>query len=182
MKQIILLRHARAIKDTWGQPDFERALTERGLEDAHRLSDYLHNHGIAPDKVLCSPALRTRQTCETLARELLNFPEITWLDDLYLASAGDMLQIINETENTSQTLLIVGHNPGLQHIALQLTHTSKPTDLMALQTKLPTCGMVQLAFPEAKNWQEITPNSGELLRFIYPKKLSPSAENAILEQ
>jgi phosphohistidine phosphatase len=170
-KRLIILRHAKAEKAAWGQIDFERPLASRGEEDTAKLSTYLKQNPIHPDRVLCSPSLRTSQTYGILSKTVPTLPTPTLLDNLYLASAGDLLQLINEQEETSSTLMIIGHNPGLAHIILQLVRHADPKTLETLQHSFPTCGFVILDFPDITQWNDITPDSATLTTYIHAKTL-----------
>ncbi|GGS62418.1 phosphohistidine phosphatase [Planobispora rosea] len=116
MRTLIVLRHAKAVH-TPGLADPERPLTERGERDARRVGETLVALGLRPDLVLCSPAVRTRQTAElALPGEPIEFER-----DIYEAYADELLTLIRGTDPRVRTLLLVGHNPGAHELVMGLT-------------------------------------------------------------
>ncbi len=179
MKRIIFLRHAKAEIQHWGQPDFDRCLEARGIQDSLKLCTYLKTHPINPDIILCSPSKRTTQTLQILQEHLPTLPTSSLRQDLYLASAGDILELINQQNETTSTLMIIGHNPGLADIILQLIHNGNTHEMSMLTHKFTTCGMVILALHDSKTWRDIVPDCATLERYIYPKMLGVS-ENTVM--
>jgi phosphohistidine phosphatase len=125
---LILLRHAKSDWST-GEGDHERPLNERGERDAPVTGAWLAATGRVPDRVACSTATRTRQTYGLAAEEFgteAAGPEVVYLDALYGASAGEMLEVIRAVPEDVRTLLVVGHNPGTQLLALALADDANP--------------------------------------------------------
>jgi phosphohistidine phosphatase len=121
MKKLIVIRHA---KSDWDNPlldDFERPLAERGLEDAPKMAASLKKRGIQVDLICSSTAQRAMQTACITAAEL-GYPEgkIHWDKSLYHASASHLLQFIQSQSDQIQTLVLVGHNPGLTELIVRL--------------------------------------------------------------
>jgi phosphohistidine phosphatase len=121
-KQLILLRHAKAEPGESGRPDYERILAPSGLDDAYRVGRYFALQGIDPDVILCSTASRTRQTESRVRAATTLKAETLFLEELYLAPAEDIVRVIRSfsTEET-QSLLVIGHNPGLEECVSLLT-------------------------------------------------------------
>lgn len=139
--------------------DHARSLSERGLADAEALKLWLAEQPLVPDLALCSTATRTRQTLAAIAQS--NTPTIL-SDKLYLASVGDMLALLQSTDDAVQTLLMVCHNPGAHGLlALLAGHYSNPTDADKLLLKFPTSACALLTFPTA-HWRDIAPEMGTL--------------------
>jgi len=139
MKFLTLLRHAKSSWKDASQSDFDRPLNERGNRDAPEMARRMTDAIGAPDKIVCSSAMRTRQTaaCFTAAHGLEK-EAVVFTEDLYLASAGTLLDCIQQTDATSvQHLMIIAHNPGLEVLGRQL-HTDAPG-------QLPTCSMLHFA-------------------------------------
>lgn len=115
MKQIYLLRHADA---SGGQdvPDHDRALSERGVDEAKLLSRWVGDSYIKPKVVLCSTANRCQQTYG-LVQQLCGLEKPNYVDSLYLASAGDLLAQLNMLDDAFASVLLVGHNPGLADLS-----------------------------------------------------------------
>ncbi|HEY4124437.1 MAG TPA: histidine phosphatase family protein [Rhizomicrobium sp.] len=172
MRRLLLLRHAKAVQDS-GEGDFARALTERGRGDAARMGHALDTRGYVPDFVLCSSAARTTQTWETLSAELAKTPIVEFTKALYLASPKNILAQIHLTPDGVQTLMVLGHNPGIEECALRLAR--KPVSkaeshkLEDMRGKFPTCALAVLDF-EVESWSDAG-SGGILLEFIRPRDL-----------
>lgn len=118
--ELLLLRHA---KSDWTQngSDFDRPLNPRGERDAARIGRWLQHQAALPDALLCSPARRAAQTAHAVcAMSGLAKSGIRWDERLYLASAGTLCQVIGELPDDCHRALVVGHNPGLEDLLLQL--------------------------------------------------------------
>jgi phosphohistidine phosphatase len=168
--EIWLLRHAKSSLREAGQKDHERPLAPRGRKAAPQMGVVLRERGLIPELVLCSTALRTRQTWE-LVQEALGTPVTTsFMDRLYDAGPAQLLTVIRGVEEGIRHLLLVGHNPGLQELALQLAGSGSEADLDRLRNNLPTAGFVRLAFDEAR-WRDVRPGGGCLMTFLAPREL-----------
>ncbi|HEY3797512.1 MAG TPA: histidine phosphatase family protein [Caulobacteraceae bacterium] len=119
MRRLILLRHAKAEPRGPGEDDFDRPLAERGREDAAIVGRALAEQGLAPDFALISPARRTAETW-ICARD--GFPRIRaeLHRDLYNASSDDIRGLIEEVTDRCDTLIVIGHNPGIHELAVEL--------------------------------------------------------------
>lgn len=118
MREIILLRHAHAESASSGQSDRDRPLSEEGLAEAEAAGRWLKSHGHLPDRIVCSPARRAR---ETLEKVLLALGYVDQREDarIYEATPGALMQVADEHRDC-QRLLLVGHNPGLEQTAALL--------------------------------------------------------------
>lgn len=117
MQELILLRHAHAEPARPGQPDLDRPLSPVGLGEAKAAGDWLRAQGLLPDRVLCSPACRTRQTLDALGD--LGTHDVREEPAIYEASAGTLIALI-DAQSDARRLLLVGHNPGLERLAALL--------------------------------------------------------------
>jgi phosphohistidine phosphatase len=133
---IHLLRHAKTNQVSPSGRDFDRELLPRGYEQLTEFKSILAQHSIAVTRVFCSSAKRTRQTWEEIAS---NFPnaELTFHDELYLASHQTLLGFLSQ-QQSSEELLVIGHNEGLSDLASYLSDSD---------IHLKTCGYIQLSFP-----------------------------------
>jgi phosphohistidine phosphatase len=174
-RTLLLLRHA---KSSWSDPalaDFERPLNKRGQKAAPRMGAYLREQGLVPGLVLCSAARRAVETW-ALAGEALSkggtAPVRTkYLRSLYLAPPSRMLAALRRTPDEAESVLIVGHNPGFEHLALGLAGPgSKPEAQRHMEAKFPTAALAELRF-EARRWRDVAPGTGKLVRFVTPKAL-----------
>jgi phosphohistidine phosphatase len=165
VKTIHLLRHAKSSWADTGIADGDRLLAPRGQRDARRLAEHLGRHGVAPALVLCSSARRTRDTLELIAGALPKKAKILVEDDLYAASADELLQRLRGIPNVIPSALLIGHNPGIQDLAMTLA--GHGPGLERLREGFPTCALVTIRIP-ALSWRELKPGSGELTDYVVP--------------
>lgn len=170
MLTLSLLRHAKSDWSTRGQGDFDRPLAQRGLEAAPRMGAYMAANDVAPALVLCSTAVRARQTLDLVLPHLAKPPKVVHDDKLYLASPNIMLAQLRKSAGAARHVLMVGHDPGMHDLAVSLAATGAGADLQALHAKFPTAALAVLAF-EVQGWDEVAPGGGHLLRFVAPKRL-----------
>lgn len=114
---VSLLRHAKSSWDEPGLDDADRKLNARGRSAAPLIAKWMSENRVLPDRVLCSTAVRTRETLALVLPSLSPQPSISYLDELYLASAGTILTMLRATPDGTQHVLVVGHNPGLEDLA-----------------------------------------------------------------
>jgi len=170
MKRLLVLRHAKAGPHD-EKHDKERALTSRGREDAARMGSAMRERHYLPDLVLCSSARRTVDTWESAAPMLKAQPETQFLDVLYDAPAGVILKCVRTVRQNASVLLVIGHNPGLEDFARQLTR--RPTDAeesrckTLLNEKFPTSALAVVDFG-VNGWAEIVWSIGILREFLTP--------------
>lgn len=146
MKRIILLRHGKAQDQEFGGEDSDRALDARGRSQSHNAGlELLAKVGMV-DQVLCSTAVRTKQTCE-IVREVLGLPlsKLTYLDSFYLAGPVELLTELCGLPDSVNTVLVVGHNPGLSELAASF---SRRIGLLG------TAGIAMLEF-NIKEWPDL---------------------------
>ena len=120
MKRLYLLRHAKSSWKSQVGGDHERPLAPRGVAATERLTSYLHAQGATPNVVLCSSARRTRETLEGIADGLGGEPTVTIDSELYGASAEQLLDRIQQLPGDVESAMVIGHNPGLYELAIQL--------------------------------------------------------------
>ena len=171
MRELLILRHAKSSWDDPARADHERDLAPRGRKAARRLGRLLRDQGLVPDLALCSTALRTRRTLELLSQELPRPLPASFLRTLYLAPPSRLLAIIARQGEEPARLMVIGHNPGLHGLALQLAAEGDPQDLRRLREKLPTAALVQLALP-CDTWRDIAAGAGRLQGFWRPRELA----------
>ncbi|MEV7616625.1 histidine phosphatase family protein [Streptomyces sp. NPDC089799] len=167
MPDLVILRHA---KSAWppGVPDRDRPLGPRGLRDAPAAGRLLARSGILPDLVLCSPARRTRETWELASAEFPAAPAVTPEPRLYGAATEEILDIVRETPSGIGTLLLVGHNPGLQDLVLTLAGGAGDADALdRIEEKFPTSAVAVLACPGT--WAGLAPGAARLTAFEVPR-------------
>ena len=179
MKRLFLLRHAKASRDGPGIRDEDRALAERGREDAAHIGRFMNEEVYAADLALCSTSARTRQTLELVLPQLTVQPTVQYLDELYLASAEAILALIRRTSDATGSLMIVGHNPGLEECARSVVRPPSERRLRkryeTMTDKFPTGSLAAIDF-DAERWSAIGGWVGELETFVRPKDLRDKDE------
>lgn len=173
MKTLTLLRHA---KSTWTDPvarDFDRPLNPRGHRAARTIGREMRARGLAFDHVVASPAARVIETLDSVAEGYGGALHPDFDLRLYLASTETLLDIIHETDNAWRNLLIVGHNPGLENLALMLTEGGGDALRDEIAVKYPTATLAEIGLA-ADHWRAVAPGTGRVARFIRPRDLDPS--------
>ncbi|HOZ23349.1 MAG TPA: histidine phosphatase family protein [Thermomonas sp.] len=157
MRELILLRHAHAESATAGQDDIARPLSATGLAEARAAGDWLREHGLRPDRVLCSTATRTRDTLAALGD--IGGAEVHEDAAIYDASPGTLVALADANRD-AERLLLVGHNPGLEQLAA-LVHSGQTGDYRGM----PPGGIAVLRLPMDVN---IEPGIATLTQFWWP--------------
>ncbi len=170
MLTLTLLRHAKAGTDRAGVRDIERALAPRGERTAPLMGRFIAGHHLEPDLILSSTARRTRQTLALVQAELPSKPKVVYDEALYLAEPEAILEVIAARAGSVKRVMVIGHNPGLQELALLLSGAGRKPDLAAIRTKFPTAGLAVLNFT-ATSWANARPGSGVLRLFMSPRRL-----------
>lgn len=169
MRRLMLLRHA---KSDWpdGVEDHARPLASRGRQAGPLMGSYMARTGLLPDLVIVSTARRAQETWELVRT---TFPEpIVTLDErrIYEAPASAILDVVREIGVDARSLLLIGHNPGLQQLALDLIGMADGNDLARLREKYPTGGLVVIDF-DIDSWKQVDTRAGRLERFVVPRRL-----------
>ena len=171
MKRIYLLRHAKSSWDDLSLTDFDRPLNKRGRNAAPRVGKLLRKRGWTPDLVLCSTAARARETWELIADELEAEPQVKPLKTLYLATPSQMLRALQRTSAETASVMLVGHNPGIENLAAQLAGPdSKKKPLARLREKFPTAALAVFEFDGA-DWAALAPGQCRLNAFVVARDL-----------
>lgn len=166
--QIDLLRHAKAIEER--TRDFERPLDPRGVRAASAMGVYFAQRGRLPHLVLCSAARRTCQTWQRIAAALPEPPPVAVERELYLASAGRLLKRLRRLDDAVERVLVVGHNPGIEELALGLAGSGDRRSLTRMQEKFPTAALATLEAPLEK-WTQLGSGDASLVAFLIPRDL-----------
>jgi phosphohistidine phosphatase len=175
MRRLLLLRHAKAERSQPGGRDFERALTGRGRSDAQKLGAYLNRHALVPDLAMVSPATRTRESWDLVAATLPD-AKVRLDERLYDATPQAILQAIRSADPAVGTLLVVGHNPGLQELAAMLVAAGDNIGArQRLNEHFPTCALAVIEFA-IDDWARTHPNGGRLEHFVAPKSLETATD------
>ena len=169
LRQLLLLRHAKSSWDDPRQSDHGRPLNARGRAAAAAMRQTLLGLALSPDVVLVSSARRTLQTLEAL-EPWEETPIVELMDALYLATAPQLLQVLNGVAETARSVMVIGHNPGLHDLALQRAGSVRdPADARRLAEGFPTGALAEFVIPGA--WGALRAGGGRLHRFVCPRDL-----------
>lgn len=172
MKRLFLLRHAKAQPADGSTEDFDRTLLLSGMQDAAAMASYLHRGDHRLDLILCSAAARTTQTAELVLQQMPS--EVEYRDTLYLAEAPKLVAAVRAAPAQVTNLMLVGHNPGLEHVATLLAREpvrgKERARHEALEEKFPTCALAILDF-DVGRWRDVEKGAGKLVDFVRPKDL-----------
>jgi len=162
-----LVRHA---KSSWADPsvaDIDRPLSGRGQRGAEALARRLAESDKRPDVVVCSPAKRARQTLATIQGTLGSSVVIRIDPVVYEAGPDELLEALRDLEPTAATVMVIGHNPTLQDLALRLIAPDGSDELARLQVKFPTGALVTLLVPS--RWDLLTTACARLQSLWTPR-------------
>ena len=168
MLRLLLLRHAKSDRPP-GVADLDRPLNPRGRRTAPLMARYLVGENLRPDHVAVSPARRTRETWEPV-HAALGGPDAVLVPEIYEAPESALLSVIRAVPATARCLLMVGHNPGFQDVALDLVGSGPRAARSRLATGFPTGALAVIDF-EVAAWSEVGPGLGRLERFVAPRDL-----------
>jgi len=161
MKHLFLLRHAKSSWDDDSLDDFDRPLNPRGKKAAPMMGKVLKERDIAPDIVLCSPAKRTKQTLKLVSETAKLKSDVTFDEAIYDASAADLRKLLKKQKDSVKSILLIGHNPGLEELL---------EDLTGKYERLPTAALVRVEIT-ADEWSSINNGGNKLAWIVRPKDL-----------
>lgn len=177
-RQLYILRHAKSAWDTDAASDFERPLAKRGERDAPAMGAWMKETGRRPDHVVSSPAKRAKQTVIQVCRAMdIKKGEIHWDDRVYGADTEDLLAVLSDVPSKAKSVLLVGHNPGLEllfsYLVAPESAEAGDTGDMALHGfgAVKTATLVHLTITEA--WRDLPQRRAPLVAIQYPRALSP---------
>ena len=177
-RTLVLFRHA---KSAWpGVPDHDRPLARRGIRAAPVMGRWLREAGFLPGQVLCSTARRARETWQFAQAGLAASPPVTFDVRIYEAAATDLLVLIRQASPATGTLLLIGHNPAIEDLALLLAAPpdaaalpeaggAGPGDVDRMRSKFPTAAIAVLESPGS--WHDLAPGQARLTAFVTPRDL-----------
>lgn len=164
-----LLRHAKSGWDNPSLEDFDRPLSDRGRREAQWLGDLLRTRGISPSRIVCSSAQRTRETLAGVLPALSREASIDVTRRLYEAPAERLLTVIREQLPTDGSVMLIGHNPGLEDLANMLGGTGDRLTIAALRDKYPPAGLASFEV-DAARWSDLGAANARLVGFETPPR------------
>jgi phosphohistidine phosphatase len=168
VRTVILLRHGKSSWSDSTLADIDRPLAPRGERASRRIAKYMRRKKIRPEIVLCSPSLRTRQTLDAIKPSLGKRCPVEVVPQLYAASEQELLERLQALPESVSSVMLIGHNPGLQNLALVLA--SRGADLPQLEQKFPTGVLATLAV-HSQSWAALRPGDAELVDYVLPRQL-----------
>ncbi len=172
MLRLLLLRHAKSSWAETGLDDRDRPLSRRGNEAAPIVGRHLRRMGWLPDRVVCSPAERTRRTLDLALDAARLSPEVIYDEAVYDFGGGDaLLDVIRARGGEARTLMIVGHNPSMEFLAIRLARSGPPDAIAAIRRKFPTAGLAVFDV-DAPAWSGLDPARCTLAAFVRPRALA----------
>lgn len=171
MKRLNLLRHAKSSWDDPVERDFDRPLNGRGHRAARCMGEWLKEEGLAFDAVIASPALRIRQTIEGVEAGLGRKLSPAFDKRIYMASAASLFDIVRETADSVESLLLIGHNPGLEDLLLLATEEDVSALRAEAEIKYPTATFATIEL-DVESWAAAEEHMlGRLVTFVRPRDL-----------
>lgn len=173
MKTLILLRHAKSGWDDHGARDFDRRLNPKGERAARTMGQHMRDRGLSWDHAIASPAARVVETLEQISAGYGRTIEPEWDRRAYLASASMLLDLIHHAPAEAGTLLMSGHNPGLEELVLMLVPDRAGDALRdEVEAKFPTASLAVMTC-EGDTWGAVMAGKCTLTTFTRPRDLDP---------
>jgi phosphohistidine phosphatase len=162
MKILFLLRHAKSSWDDPNLSDFDRPLNKRGLKTAPKMGAVMRKRKLQPDLILSSPAARAKETTRLVCEAAGLTTEVQYDQRIYEASVDRLLKIVSLIDESANTALLIGHNPGFEELLTALTGESQ---------RMPTAALAYIEL-EVEKWSNVSAGSGKLAWLVKPKDLS----------
>ncbi|GGS97675.1 SixA phosphatase family protein [Streptomyces chromofuscus] len=167
LRRMVVLRHAKSARPP-DVADHERPLAPRGRRDASAAGRALAEADCLPDLALCSTAVRARHTWQLASAQWGTPPPVRHDPLLYAADVPDLLTVVHAVAPEIRTLLLVGHNPGLEDLVLTLAGDGVGDTLDRVRAKFPTSAIAVLAW-HGGGWEELRPGAAVLTEVLVPR-------------
>ena len=168
MRTLYLLRHGKSSWNDDSLRDFDRPLKGRGRKAAEMVGQRLATEKLRKPLVICSPALRTRETLDIVRSCCGLTAEERFDDRIYEASLRDLLLVVSEIPDQKRVVILIGHNPGFEELLGFLTRE---------QRRMPTCALAKIKL-DIESWKDVISREGKLEWFTTPKELEESAQKS----
>ena len=174
IRTVLLMRHGKSEWEDESIPDFERALAPRGRSDSPVMGRFLRKAGKIPDLIISSPAKRAKSTAELVAKACGYKKDIVFEESVYENSCGEIINVLQELDDTINTVLIIGHNPSIEDTVKKLIFREIRNSENGI--KVPTAAIACLE-TEAKFWSELYPGDCTISWFVTPRLVSQVGAN-----
>jgi phosphohistidine phosphatase len=173
MKTVTLLRHAKSDWSDSVSRDFDRPLNARGKRAARRMGEWARAQDLHFDAIVASPAVRVTETLDYFMEAYGQSVDTRWDRRIYLASSATLLDVLRDLPDDLGTVMMVGHNPGLEDLVLDtVPDAASDTLRAAVETKYPTAAITTLRF-DAEHWADLA-CPATLTAFTRPRDLDPA--------
>jgi phosphohistidine phosphatase len=173
MKTLGLFRHAKSDWNDQRARDFDRPLNKRGRKGAAVMGRHIVDHGCFWDRIIASPAVRVAETIEIGAEAGQINPQVRWDRRIYLASSATLLDLLREQEGNPRSILMIGHNPGLEDLIFDLVPDNGSSPLRDIvEQKFPTAAYAVLRL-DIDDWGDLADGCGHLVHLVRPRDLDP---------
>ena len=170
MKNLYLLRHAKSSRDDPALDDHDRPLAPRGIRACKLMKAHIRKVSIEPDLILCSSAQRATETYTHIAGAFASKTSVCVEDGLYMQESQALLMRLRDLGDQISSVMMIGHNPGLERLALALSKDTETKYLTRMRVKYPSLGLACIEFRE-QVWSAVGPGRGRLSDFIIPRDL-----------
>ena len=160
MKTLLLLRHGKSSRKDTSTRDFDRPLSERGVSDSKLIGEFIRKKKLHSELMISSPAERARQTAELVLKAGLQL-ELRVDERVYEASARHLFEVISQIEDTANTVLLVGHNPGFEELLQNLSGEER-------ELSTATLACIELS---VEKWSRVQASVGNLKWLVAPREL-----------
>ena len=160
MKKLYIVRHTNKAEKKQGQDDYDRELSQKGLDQARQIASNLSRTISSTDLIVSSPAIRTKQTAEIFAEVLEYNKSIMYNEVLYMAFVNELIETISYTFDTVENMILIGHNPSLTALAITLVD---------FKEKFEIGGIMEIEF-DCNSWIDISKENARLVSYTYPEE------------
>ncbi len=181
MKILGIFRHAKSDWTDARLRDFDRPLNQRGRVGAGVMGKHIMEHGVGWRYILASPAVRVTQTIELAGEAAGETPPVTWDRRIYLASSAALIDVLREQEADPRSILLVGHNPGLEDLIFDLVPDDGSSPLRdVVEDKFPTAAYAVVEL-DIEHWSDLREGCGRLTHLVRPRDLDPALGPSLTE-
>jgi phosphohistidine phosphatase len=173
VKTLTLFRHGKSGWDSPVSRDFDRPINERGRKGSRLMGEWARKEGLEFDHIVSSPAVRCAETLDAFWEGYGRILHPNWERRVYLATGDSLLDVVHDLEDSDHAVLMCGHNPGTEELALMLTPDERHDLRDEIEEKYPTASIAEIRF-DIDRWADAKEGSGKLTRFVRPRDLDPA--------